>query len=156
VQIVSYSTPTTPGNCRVLFAVVMDRRTAPKRTMQLLDLKPAWLKFMDHYERNTVLDGDNCFLHMQVSLSGACDFASHAPSMHDCNHCLCNVVQLSACISGMTQDSTRLLALMQWHGHTCAAVVHCRLQSLASALQPSTELAVTLCVLLAAGQEATW
>ncbi len=41
--------------------------------MQLLDLKPAWLKFMDHYERNTVLDGDNCFLHMQVSLFGACD-----------------------------------------------------------------------------------
>lgn len=73
VQIVSYSTPTTPGNCRVLFAVVMDRRTAPKRTMQLLDLKPAWLKFMDHYERNTVLDGDNCFLHMQVSLSAAYD-----------------------------------------------------------------------------------
>lgn len=73
MQIVSYSTPTTPGNCRVLFAVVMDRRTAPKRTMQLLDLKPAWLKFMDHYERNTVLDGDNCFLHMQVSLSAAYD-----------------------------------------------------------------------------------
>lgn len=67
VQIVSYSTPTTPGNCRVLFAVVMDRRTAPKRTMQVLDLKPSWLKFLDHYERNLVLDGDNCFLHMQDS-----------------------------------------------------------------------------------------
>ncbi|KAL0017896.1 hypothetical protein WJX77_004199 [Trebouxia sp. C0004] len=64
-QIVSYSTPTTPGNCRVLFAVVTDRKTAPKRTMQLLDLKPAWLKFMDHYERKMMLDGDNCFLHMQ-------------------------------------------------------------------------------------------
>jgi hypothetical protein len=83
VQIVSYSTPTTPGNCRVLFAVVMDRRTAPKRTMQLLDLKPAWLKFMDHYEPNMVLDGDNCFLHMQVSLSGACDLhVIHQSSKH--------------------------------------------------------------------------
>ncbi len=97
VQIVSYSTPATPGNCRVLFCVVMDRRTAPKKTIQFLDLRPVWLKFVDHYERNEVLDGDNCFLHMQVNAClwwiccEACVTVQAMPTFRAClSHCYHN------------------------------------------------------------------
>ena len=68
LQIATYSTPTTPGNTRLFFSILADKRSAPKSLLTILGMKNAlpWLWFADHYERNAVLDGDNCFLHMQV------------------------------------------------------------------------------------------
>lgn len=74
LQIITYSSPTTPGNCQLFFKLIMDRRTAPKKLARILDIKSAlpWLKFADHYERNLVLDGVNCFLHLQVCCCCCC------------------------------------------------------------------------------------
>ena len=44
---------------------IADRATAPK-ALKLLEMKPAWLEFKDHFKRMDVLDGDMCFLNAQV------------------------------------------------------------------------------------------
>ena len=44
---------------------IADRATAPK-ALKLLEMKPGWLEFKDHFKRMDVLDGDMCFLNAQV------------------------------------------------------------------------------------------
>ena len=66
MQMITYSTPTSPGRSRVFYCLVADKRAAPKAMKRAIELKPDWLLFLNHFERNLVLDGDGVFLHGQV------------------------------------------------------------------------------------------
>ena len=63
---ITYSTPTSPGCSRLFYCLVADRHAAPKAMKRAIDLKPDWLLFQNHFQRNLVLDGDGVFLHGQV------------------------------------------------------------------------------------------
>ena len=67
MQMITYSTPTSPGCSRLFYCLVADRHAAPKAMKRAIDLKPDWLLFQNHFQRNLVLDGDGVFLHGQVS-----------------------------------------------------------------------------------------
>ena len=68
MQMITYSTPTSPGQSRVFYCLIADKHAAPKAMKRAIELKPDWLLFLNHFERNLVLDGDGVFLHGQVSL----------------------------------------------------------------------------------------
>ena len=67
MQMITYSTPTSPGRSRVFYCLVADKQAAPKAMTRVIGLKPEWLTFLNHFDRNLVLDGDGVFLHGQVS-----------------------------------------------------------------------------------------
>ena len=56
----------TPAQKVTLYVLqIADKATAP-RALKLLEMKPGWLEFKDHFKRLDVLDGDMCFLNAQV------------------------------------------------------------------------------------------
>lgn len=81
MQIITYSTPTSPGQSRLFYCLIADKHAAPKAMKRAIELKPDWLLFLNHFERNLVLDGDGVFLHGQVSCTVPdTDRAAHASS----------------------------------------------------------------------------
>ncbi len=68
MQMITYCTPTLPGRSRLFYCLVADKEKAPKAMKRAMALRPKWLLFLNHFQRNNVLDGDTVFLHGQVSL----------------------------------------------------------------------------------------
>ena len=68
MQMITYCTPTSPGRSRLFYCLVADKEKAPKAMKRAMALRPKWLLFLNHFQRNNVLDGDTVFLHGQVSL----------------------------------------------------------------------------------------
>lgn len=66
MQMITYAAPMSPGRSRVFYCLVADKAKAPKGMKRVMALRPSWLKFANHFQRNEVLDGDNVFLHGQV------------------------------------------------------------------------------------------
>ena len=69
VQISLYCVPMAPGQSRVYYCLLGDKAKLPKVAKLVIALTPKWLKFANHYIRNEVLDGDNVFLNVQVSIA---------------------------------------------------------------------------------------
>lgn len=69
MQMITYCTPTSPGRSRLFYCFVADKQNAPAAMKRAIGLKPDWLNFLNHFQRNLVLDGDGVFLHGQVSSS---------------------------------------------------------------------------------------
>ena len=67
MQMITYCTPTSPGRSRLFYCLVAEKKSAPKAMKRALALRPSWLTFLNHFQRNEVLDGDSIFLHQQVS-----------------------------------------------------------------------------------------
>lgn len=65
MQMITYCTPTAPGRSRVFYALVADKGKAPKAMKRAMALRSSWLTFLNHFQRNLVLDGDGIFLHYQ-------------------------------------------------------------------------------------------
>lgn len=63
----SYCTPVAQGRSRLFYSLAGERSKVPKNIQRIVDLVPSWLKFVNHFERSDVLDGDNVFLHGVVS-----------------------------------------------------------------------------------------
>ena len=64
LQLILYCTPTAPGNSRIFYIMLADKRKLSIVTKVLAALTPTWAV---HLVRNATLDGDNIFLHVQVS-----------------------------------------------------------------------------------------
>lgn len=67
--LMSYCTPIAPGRSRLLYCLAGERDKVPKKIQRIVDLVPGWAKFVNHFTRGDVLDGDNVFLHGIVSPS---------------------------------------------------------------------------------------
>lgn len=67
--LMSYCTPIAPGRSRLLYCLAGERDKVPKKLQRIVDLMPSWVKFVNHFTRAAVLDGDNVFLHGLVSRS---------------------------------------------------------------------------------------
>ena len=65
--LMSYCTPVAQGRSRIFYCLAGERDKIPKKIQRIVDLVPSWLKFVNHFERMDVLDGDNVFLHGVVS-----------------------------------------------------------------------------------------
>lgn len=65
MQMITYCTPTSPGRSRLFYCLVADKDKAPKAMKRAIALRPKWLLFLSHFQRNLVLDGDSVFLHGQ-------------------------------------------------------------------------------------------
>lgn len=65
MQMITYCTPTSPGRSRLFYCLVADKEKAPKAMKRAMALRPKWLLFLNHIQRNNVLDGDTVFLHGQ-------------------------------------------------------------------------------------------
>ncbi|KAL3160408.1 hypothetical protein ABBQ32_010732 [Trebouxia sp. C0010 RCD-2024] len=65
MQMITYCTPTSPGRSRLFYCFVADKQNAPAAMKRAIGLKPDWLNFLNHFQRNLVLDGDGVFLHGQ-------------------------------------------------------------------------------------------
>ncbi|KAL3155540.1 hypothetical protein ABBQ38_011092 [Trebouxia sp. C0009 RCD-2024] len=61
--LMSYCTPIAPGHSRLLYCLAGERDKVPKKIQRIVDLVPGWAKFVNHFTRGDVLDGDNVFLH---------------------------------------------------------------------------------------------
>lgn len=66
MRMITYCTPTSPGRSRLFYCLVADKQAAPAALKRTIGLKPDWLTFLNHFQRNLVLDGDSIFLHKQV------------------------------------------------------------------------------------------
>ena len=67
--LMSYCTPVAQGRSRIFYCLAGERGRVPRNVQRIVDLVPSWLKWLNHFERNDVLDGDNIFLHGVVSMS---------------------------------------------------------------------------------------
>jgi len=66
-QLCFYAVPTDPGRCRIIFTVAMpSMKLKGPPALIVKFLKSRWGLWLDHFNRNDVLDGDNCFLALQV------------------------------------------------------------------------------------------
>lgn len=82
LQLVMYCTPVSQGRSRLFYCLPADRSTAPEAMKKIFDLMPPWLKFVNHFGRQDVLDGDAVFLHGQV-----CAAAPNTHGLHDHSCC---------------------------------------------------------------------
>lgn len=65
-QLCFYAVPTDPGRCRIIFTVAMpSMKLKGPPALIVKFLKSRWGLWLDHFNRNDVLDGDNCFLALQ-------------------------------------------------------------------------------------------
>lgn len=67
LQLILYCTPTRPGYSRVFYIMFAEKHKLPRSKQFAAALTPSWMKFAIHFVRNDTLDGDNFFLHIQVS-----------------------------------------------------------------------------------------
>ena len=65
---VTYLVPLAPGRARLFFGLTRPDKGAPAPMRLGLSLfNQPWLRWRGHFQQNNVLDGDNVFLHGQVS-----------------------------------------------------------------------------------------
>ena len=66
-ELVSHAVPTDPGRSRIFFTLVVPKARASGILKLVLGFMTSkWMLWRDHITRANVLDGDNCFLHLQV------------------------------------------------------------------------------------------
>lgn len=65
---VARAVPTAAGRSRLFFAMYAVPSGASRwpSIFQILDMKPRWMEFLDHFGQHQVLDGDSVFLHLQA------------------------------------------------------------------------------------------
>lgn len=68
--LMSYCTPISQGRSRIFYCLAGRKQDLPKKLQLIFGLVPSWLKFVNHFQRNDVLDGDSVFLHGQVRPPG--------------------------------------------------------------------------------------